>query len=295
MKNICYVCESHIKKTIFKYIKPAFFLTSSNLKLTKRSQNENIRDEIIFSKLKDKKYLRKVLYCNNCYHFQEDFNHFVDYKKDYLDKSYGSTSGLEKEFYTIINIPKYKSDNKNRVKFIKNFFKNKIPRNLNKFKVLDVGMGLGVFLYEMKKLNWSCIGTDQDQRYIKHSTKNLKIRSFCKEFKDLKFKNDFDLITLNKVLEHLKDPKKILKQINKFIDNKTYLYLELPDPISSKKLGKNREEFLMGHVNLFSHISILILLQNLNYKVTLIDRIREPSGKFTIRVIANLDDKYINN
>ena len=35
MKNICYVCESHIKKTIFKYIKSAFFFDKFKFKTDK--------------------------------------------------------------------------------------------------------------------------------------------------------------------------------------------------------------------------------------------------------------------
>ena len=42
MQNLCYVCGSHINKTIFKYTKPAFFLTSSDLKLTKKKQDTKI-------------------------------------------------------------------------------------------------------------------------------------------------------------------------------------------------------------------------------------------------------------
>ena len=42
--------------------------------------------------------------------------------------------------------------------------------------VLDVGSGIGIFLYEMKKKNWICNGLEMDERYIYFSNKYLKIK-----------------------------------------------------------------------------------------------------------------------
>ena len=53
-----------------------------------------------------------------------------------------------------------KSDNKNRVKRVNSYFNNK-----NKLSVLDVGSGMGIFLYEMKKKGLNVEGLDLDKRY----------------------------------------------------------------------------------------------------------------------------------
>ena len=288
MKKICYVCYSSNLKSLFKYNRPAIFLTESDKILPKNIKSTNIKKEIVFSQLINKNYKREILYCQYCYHHQEDFNYFFDYSKDYLDKAYGNLDGLKKTFNKIIKLPIEKSDNKQRVQFIVNFFKKYSTVNNNRFKVLDIGIGLGVFLYELKKRNWSTLGIDLDQRYIDHANNILNIKSYCTDFSKLNVRSNFDLITLNKVLEHLKNPKKLLKKISTFMTKKTFLYLEIPDPISAKKLGKNREEFLMGHINIFSHISISMLLEELNFNLIILNRIREPSGKFTMRIIANL-------
>ena len=59
------------------------------------------------------------------------------------------------------------------------------------------------------------------------------------------------------------------------------IYLEVPDVIASKK-GKNREEFHIDHLHVFSKKSLVFLVKKVNLNLKLIKSIRETSGKFTI-------------
>ena len=99
--------------------------------------------------------------------------------------------------------------------------------------------------------------------------------------------NYFDLITLNKVIEHVSNPAKFLKDHIFYLKNKGYLYLEVPDVDARyDKDGYNREEFFIEHHHGFSMTSLILMLNKLNLKIVKIEKIREPSSKYTIYCFA---------
>ena len=179
-------------------------------------------------------YERSFHQCKKCKHIISFSNFKINnlYNKQYLEKTYKDIIGLEKRFDEISNLSIKKSDNKNRVRRINNFFRNK---NLN---VLDIGSGTGVFLNEMKKKKHSVRGVDLDQRYVKF-LKKKKIKIFCTPLQKLNIKKKFDLITFNKVLEHVSNPVKMIKDSLKFLKRKGVIYIEVPDE-KAKIKGKLR-------------------------------------------------------
>lgn len=98
-------------------------------------------------------------------------------------------------------------------------------------------------------------------------------------------KKKYDLVTLNKVLEHIKNPINLLKTLKKKLKNKGYLYVEVPDIMASNK-GKNRQEFGLEHFHVFSISSLERILTNSGFIVQKIARIHEPSDKYTLYVFA---------
>ena len=64
--------------------------------------------------------------------------------------------------------------------------------------------------------------------------KNIKIN--VGEIGKLKIKKKFDLITLNKVLEHVENPVNFLKNSIKFLKKDGLIYIEVPDSKAKIKL-----------------------------------------------------------
>ena len=124
---------------------------------------------------------------------------------------------------------------------LKWFINNKTP------SLLDIGSGLGVFPYAIKQLGWECLAIDPDSVAIKHITEDLKIDAICGDFMSLKPLKKFNIITLNKVLEHVKNPIEILKNTHFWLLEKGFVYIELPDGEAAIVMGE-REEF---YVELF--------------------------------------------
>ena len=88
-------------------------------------------------------------------------------------------------------------------------------------------------------------------------------------------------MSLNKVLEHIADPENIIKKVKKLLKPNGIFYVEVPDQIASK-FGKNREEFMIEHLHIFSKKSLQNLLIRNNFKLIKMKQIKEPSGKYTI-------------
>jgi len=223
------------------------------------------------------KYQRFFYKCRICGHFYSKLNFKISklYSKQYLNLTYKNTDGIEKRFNQITNLAKKKSDNKNRAERVNNYF---IKKNLT---LLDVGSGIGVFIYEMRKRKWNVRGIELDKRYADFCKKKHKLNVYQKNLSKFNLRNKFDLVTLNKVLEHVFDPIKLLKLSSKFLKKKGVLYIEVPDVKASNE-GKNRQEFCIDHLHVFSKYSLDILAKKSGLQTLLCNRIKEPSGKYTI-------------
>lgn len=224
-------------------------------------------------------YKRFFYSCKNCNHmFAEHFFKVEKlYSKQYFELVYGSEENLEKKFNFISNLPLIKSDNKNRANRIEEFF------NFKKQSVLDVGSGSGIFLFEMKKKKWKTLGFEKDPRYSNFCKKKLNLKIHTKNLESINKK--YDLITFNKVLEHILSPIKYLSKFRNKLKSKGYIYIEVPDIFAAFK-GKNRQEFGLEHFHVFSISSLDILIEKAGLKTIEINRIQDPSGKFTLYAFA---------
>ena len=231
-------------------------------------------------------YWREMYCCKNCGHFLEYFDADQNnlYLEEYVSSIYQDHAGIKKAFERINSLKIAESDNIGRVKYIdkfcKNYWKNELHNNL---KLLDVGSGLGVFPYQMKKRGWECTALDMDARLVQHHNNTVKIKSICGDLRRQSYIGFFNLITFNKVLEHIKDPIEVLAHARQFLLKNGLIYVELPDGEIAAIDGKNREEFLIGHVHVFSFSSYALLAKKSGLELICCERIREPSTKYTLR------------
>jgi hypothetical protein len=61
------------------------------------------------------------------------------------------------------------------------------------------------------------------------------------------------------------------------------VYVELPDGEAAALAGAGREEFFVEHLHVFSFASIVMLANRAGFDPICIERLREPSTKFTLR------------
>ena len=248
---------------------------------------ERPEGETEFSSIQKQKYFRKILKCTSCGHFLA--SHKIDlrnlYQEDYASSNYGNTSGILKTYQRIMGLPRNDSDNSMRVERLVDFAENHFL-NSQSLKILDIGSGLSVFLGKIKiKTDWTCTAVEPDDRYCDHAKETIGIEGVSQDYRNLNWDRKFDIITLNKVLEHFIDPIAVLKKCACDLKPGGLVYIELPDgeSASTDQMGYNRQEFFIDHYHAFSMSSLALLVKKSRLQLLALERLREPSRKYTLR------------
>jgi 2-polyprenyl-3-methyl-5-hydroxy-6-metoxy-1,4-benzoquinol methylase len=207
----------------------------------------------------------------------------LDYEREYASSTYGVQ--IRKKFEEVIALPEEKSDNRQRVKWLEERLKEQ-PMSSPETRILDVGSGLGVFPYLMAQHGWKVTALEPNLDLTNHLQSLGCFRVCGGHLNSLDTTETFDLITLNKVLEHVADPVGMLVDVRKYLSPEGCLYLEVPDGEGALAVGQDREEFFIEHLHVFSLKSLETMLENAAYLAVASAVLREPSGKYTIRHIS---------
>jgi SAM-dependent methyltransferase len=157
--------------------------------------------------------------------------------------------------------------------------------------VLDVGSGLCVFLQRMKEEGWECTALDPDPRTVVHARQHVGVRAICGNFFTAPQLSSYDLITFNKVLEHVENPAVMLQKSRQHLRPDSVVYVEVPDGEAAAVEGAGREEFFIEHAGAFSLTSLSLLASQAGFSVRCIERVQEPSSKYTLRAFLHLTAK----
>ena len=109
------------------------------------------------------------------------------------------------------------------------------------------------------------------------------VRAVCGDFMDGHDFGRFDLVTFNKVLEHVADPVAMLTAATTYLKPGGFVYLEVPDGEGAVRAGWGREEFFIDHPHIFSAASVALMARQAGFSISETERLREPSGKYTLR------------
>lgn len=210
------------------------------------------------------------------------------YEGDYADSNYAA--GIRQAYDRILALPSSQSDNAGRVRrFLEfagaHFARARAAETPRTF--LDVGCGLGVFLDRMKEAGWDGTGVDADGRFVGHARNVVGVKAVRADFNAARKTarlGRFDAVVFNKVLEHASDPVSMLARSREHLRVSGFVYAELPDGEAASAHGQDREEFTIDHPHVFSPASAGVLVRRAGLKPAAIERLHEPSGKFTIRV-----------
>jgi SAM-dependent methyltransferase len=223
-------------------------------------------------------YEREYHRCAACGHFLAVTSIDLEalYAGAYVDATYRA-DGLASAYERIMSLPPERSDNVQRVARIRG-------RLGDRGTVLDVGSGLAVFPARMKEAGWACTALDPDPRAVEHARAAAGVEAVCADFMEARDLGRFDLVTLNKVLEHVPEPAAMLARAREFLSDGGHVYIELPDgeAAATDPDGPNREEFFIEHLHVFSMSSMSLLADRAGLVTRCAERIREPSGKYTL-------------
>jgi len=80
-------------------------------------------------------------------------------------------------------------------------------------KLLDIGCGSGAFLCKMRELGWDVVGVEFDRQAVKVAREHFGLNIYEGTLEEAGFsENEFDVLTMNHVIEHFYDPITTLKE-----------------------------------------------------------------------------------
>lgn len=249
--------------------------------------------EIRFQFSSSRDYERHLLCCKLCGHFvsQHEMDPGTLYTGDYVNATYQDEAGMRRTFERIISLDPARSDNTGRVQRIVEFaqvhFQERHDRQ-SPLSILDVGSGLGVFPYKIKQAGWDCTALDPDPRAVEHARNVVGVKAVLGDFMEIADLGQFDVITFNKVLEHVEDPVSMLAKSAHYLNQGGFVYVEVPDGEAAIQDGPGREEFFIDHLHVFSPASLALLVTRAGFVLQLLERLREPSSKFTLRAFIEI-------
>jgi SAM-dependent methyltransferase len=229
------------------------------------------------------RYRRSYAQCSTCGLFAADLGELdLDelYAGAYVDATY-SAEGVGATFDRIMALAPERSDNAGRVARVADRLAAPDAR------ILDVGSGLGVFPAALKRQGFhGVVALDPDERAVEHTRSHAGVDAVLGDFMasgELGL-GCFALVTLNKVLEHVADPVAMLARVHDHLEPGGSVYVELPDGEAAARDpdGQGREEFFIEHLWVFGPASLAILARRAGFDLERLERLREPSGKYTV-------------
>lgn len=233
-------------------------------------------------------YKRAYTRCRLCGHYFS--RHQMDlsaiYSGAYADATYGDR--MRATYDRIMSLPAERSDNVARVARILAFAKAFLPALDRPPRLLDIGSGLAVFPARMREACWTCTALDPDPKAVEHARSVAGVDGVAGDFLtvDLAHLGRYDAISLNKVLEHVAEPAAMLRRAASLLHPHGFAYLEVPDGEMASIEGPGREEFFIEHLHVFSPASISLLAQRAALSVVAVERLQEPSTKYTVRAFC---------
>jgi len=237
-----------------------------------------------------REYRRYIRLCLNCGVYNNFHGHSFAkmYSGRYRDVAY--KEGIIKRYESILNLPFEESINKQRIKRIIDFCDSN-SMDLKKSSVLDVGSGSCVFLGEFLKHGIKGYCVEPDATLIDHAISYVKVNGgFSGSFMDYRSDIKFDIITFNKVLEHVKDPVMFLSNAKKHLKKDGFIYIELPDGGSAAENSSidNREEFYIDHYTVFTEKATDYFIEKCGFDVIKREKIHEPGDRYSLYAFCGL-------
>lgn len=204
------------------------------------------------------------------------------YSGGYADATYGE-DGMRRTFERVASLPPERSDNAGRVACVLAFASERLAAAQP--ALLDVGSGTGVFPHRIAQAGWRVLASDPDERAVRHLREVAGVDALHADFLTAAADElgSHDVVTFNKVLEHVLDPVAMLSRAHPLLQPGGFVYAEVPDAEGAAEVGWHREEFFVDHHHVFSAASLALLALRSDLRVLSLERVQEPSTKYTLR------------
>lgn len=162
--------------------------------------------------------------------------------------------------------------------------KRRIKRYIRKGRILDIGCGRGLFLSIMRKDGWDVAGTEFDEETASYASRSfgIPVRHGDPPAWGLTDES-FDVITINHVLEHIRNPAETLRACGRLLRTGGLLVAAVPNIFSLQAAAGNDAWFHLDmpyHLYHFSEDGLVRLLRENSFRISRIRRFDLEHGPF---------------
>jgi len=198
-------------------------------------------------------------------------------------------SDIGEKYRRVMSMPAGQSDNAGRVARVTDFVRRWSGAPSQR-SVMDIGAGTGVFLSRLVDQSagaWQYLGVEPDPRAAAHLRQLEKFAVVQAMYLGQPELRGFNLVTLNKVLEHIEQPLPFLLQVvQSLVLDDGLLYVEVPDKLTTRL--RSPQDNILGalHCHLYDPTSLGYLLRRAGLELLCVNRVAEPSGKLSVYAFA---------
>ncbi|MEA2946265.1 MAG: N,N-diacetyllegionaminate synthase [Alphaproteobacteria bacterium] len=215
----------------------------------------------------------------------------ADIEKAYYAIDFKNSSIPEK-FAKIMSLPAERSDNAIRVDRVLDFLAGWTPLAGGPRRALDIGAGLGVFparFMERCGGGWDMTAVEPDPMAAAHLASLGRFEVVHDGFPFRHDRGRFQLVTLNKVVEHIRSPVDYLRALAPVLDPENgIVYIEVPDKETIRSRPPSDNILGALHRHLYDLTGLLRLITEAGLVAIRLERIVEPSGKLSAFAFATL-------
>lgn len=194
-----------------------------------------------------------------------------------------------KKFYSSLNVPKVdtervwtsiKEHTDDKIE-IQNFLLGNIDQSslAPKPKLLDVGCGVGAFLYHMREKGFEVEGLEPGAEERAFMEKELHITVHAGMLGDHVFREgSYDVVTALAFIEHVNNPYETLRELWRLVRPGGYLLVTTPSYHNMSLHNGPENYFKFVHTYYFSRISLSNLLRKVGFSIVATN-IKEPPHK----------------
>lgn len=188
-------------------------------------------------------------------------------ENNHIDENFYENSNMHQSF----DFYKWRNetlvDDTRRFEFLKNSLINK--------KILDFGSGNGGFLKLTKNISKRVLGVELEKAIIPfYKEENISLENNLDNINE-----KFDIITSFHVIEHIKEPLKILDKLKNLLEDNGRLIIEVPNANNALLTIYENEAFSnftywSCHLYLYTHHTLNLLAKQTGFEVEFIKHIQ---------------------
>lgn len=150
--------------------------------------------------------------------------------------------------------------------------------------LLEIGCATGEFLVAAEEFGFHATGLESSKIFFGYLTK-IGIRAKYGRIEDVDFdKNNFDVIAISHVIEHIEDPHRFISELNNLLKPGGILFIVTPNlnSFTDKLYGWSHPNFLEAdHLFFYSESTLSLLLKRYGFHVLAVSSKEYPHHFFS--------------